>query len=93
MPAGTRDDLVEIYCTSDQFEADVIRDQVFAPNQVEAVILDRTSHPFNTPTMSGAYFIAVPQRQSERARSLLEEARRGRVISDTGQFVGSQGRG
>jgi len=90
MPAGTRDDLVEIYRTSDPLEADVIRDEVMAPNQVESVILDRTSHPFNTPTMDGAYFIAVPDAQAEQARSLLEEARNAKVISDIGQFVGSQ---
>ena len=92
MPEATHDDLVEIYQTSDSLEADVIRDEVLTPNQVESVILDRTSHPFNTPTMSGAYFIAVPQDDVERARRLLHEAREAGVISDAGDFVANQPR-
>ena len=87
MPEATHDDLVEIYQTSDSLEADVIRDEVLSPNQVDSVILDRTSHPFNTPTMSGAYFIAVPEDDAEHARKLVAEARTAGVISDTGDFV------
>jgi len=87
MPATTRDHLAEIYHTSDALEAEVIRDEVLAPNQVESVILDRTSHPFNTPVMSGAYYIGVPEEQAEQARGLIEGARKAGVISDTGEFV------
>ncbi|HJZ84219.1 MAG TPA: hypothetical protein VKN99_03570 [Polyangia bacterium] len=80
-------DLVEIYHTDDALEADAIRDEVLLPNQVECVILDRTSHPFNTPTMSGALFIAVPRADAEQARALVREAREAGVISSEGDFV------
>ena len=79
--------LVEIYRTGEGLEADAVRDEVLQPNQVECVILDRTSHPFNTPTMAGGYYIAVPDEQAERARALILEAREAGVLSPAGEVL------
>jgi hypothetical protein len=65
-------DWVEIFRTTDPLEAERIRDEVLKPNGVEAVIRDRTSHPFNTPTMAGGYYLAVKEADADRARELLE---------------------
>jgi hypothetical protein len=65
-------DWVEIFRTTDPLEAERIRDEVLKPNGVEAVIRDRTSHPFNTPTMAGGYYLAVQQADADRARELIE---------------------
>ena len=65
-------DWVEIFRTTDPLEAERIRDEVLKPNGVEAVIRDRTSHPFNTPTMAGGYYLAVKAGDADRARELLE---------------------
>ena len=65
-------DWVEIFRTTDALEAERIRDEVLKPNGVEAVIRDRSSHPFNTPTMAGGYYLAVKQADADRARELLE---------------------
>jgi hypothetical protein len=80
-------DLAEIYQTPDPLEADVIQDEILGPNDIESRILDRTSHPFNTPTMAGALYIAVPRAQAERARALVREARENQLISQSGDFV------
>jgi hypothetical protein len=64
-------DWVEIFRTTEMLEAERLRDQVLKPNGVEAVIRDRTSHPFNTPTMVGGYYLAVRAADAERARELL----------------------
>ena len=64
-------DYVEVFQTSDPLEAERVRDQVLAPNGIEATIRDRTSHPFNTPTMSGGYYLAVAAADADRARELI----------------------
>jgi len=83
----TPDDLVEIYRTGDPLEADVIRDEVLAPNQIACFIRDRTSHPFNTPTMAGGLYLAVARPDAERARKLIETAREDKVVSSVGSLL------
>jgi Putative prokaryotic signal transducing protein len=65
-------DWVEIFRTTDPLEAERLRDEILKPNGVKAVIRDRTSHPFNTPSMAGGYYLAVEAADADRARELLE---------------------
>src|SRR5262249_13127627 len=69
---SVRMDWVEIFRTTDPLEAERIRDEILGPNGVEAVIRDRTSHPFNTPSMTGGYYLAVEAADADRAREVLE---------------------
>jgi hypothetical protein len=69
------DDFIEVFATSDRAEADIVRDEVLAPNGVSAVIRDRSSHPFNTSSMSGAFYVAVPREEAQSALDLLADAR------------------
>jgi hypothetical protein len=65
-------DWVEIFRTTDPLEAERLLNEVLKPNGVEAVIRDRTSHPFNTPSMAGGYYLAVKAADAEKARELIE---------------------
>jgi hypothetical protein len=81
------DDIVEIYHTHDDLEADVIRDEVLAPQGITSHIRDRRSRPFPSAGLSGALYIAVASEQAEKARAALTEARSAGLISDGGDFI------
>ncbi len=70
----TAADYVEIHRTSDRQEADRLIKTVLEPEGIEAVIHDRVDHALPAPdAQAGAYFIAVPESQRDKARALLDE--------------------
>ena len=81
------DDLVEIYRTPDPLEADIVCDEVLAPNEIDCFVRDRTSHPFNTPTMAGGLYLAVARENAQRARELIAGAREAQVVPGSGSLL------
>jgi hypothetical protein len=83
------DDTVEVYRTTNEMDANRAIVEVLSPEHILAFRRDRFSHALPAPgTETGGYFIAVRKIESEKARSLLEQALADGVIDkDSGSMI------
>lgn len=82
----------EVFQCEDPAEAQVIRDEVLAPNGITGFIHDRSTHAFPTPaTQVGNLFIAVELERATEARELIQDAIESGVISQNGRLLDGAG--
>jgi hypothetical protein len=81
-------DLVEIYGCPDTLEANIICDEVLAPNGVDSRVHDLEPPMFPAPASHGGQRIAVPAPMAPLARELIALARDEGAISRDGIFIG-----
>jgi hypothetical protein len=74
MGTYTADDYTEIYHTDSTAEARKILDVILLPQNIEAVIHDRSDKALPAAGQPGGYYIAVPGAQREQAAAILQEA-------------------
>ena len=75
MATTPTDDLVEVFQADDAIAAQKIVDVVLAPGGVEGLIHDRKDQALPGLGQPGAFYIAVPASQREKAVGLIDEAR------------------
>jgi hypothetical protein len=75
MDATRRDDYVEVFRSDGLIAAQKIVDVILAPGGIEAQIHDRKDLALAGIGQPGAFFIAVPASQREKAVGLIDEAR------------------
>lgn len=80
------EDLVEIYGAATSMEADRIV-LLLDEDGIEAIARETTMSSFPAPAESH-YLVSVREPQRERARALIEAARRDGAISENGSFLG-----
>ncbi len=79
----------EVYRAAHILEADRAAIEILQPAGVHVVRRDRVIHALPAPSSEvGAYFLAVPERDAEKARKLLSRAQSDGVLdSDAGQVL------
>ena len=85
-----QEQLVEVYRCSNAMEADAAIIEVLEEEGIECFRRDRVSQALPAPDSEpGAYFIAVPAEDAERARALLREAIEDEALDGAaGQVIG-----
>ena len=79
----TEEEMVEVYRCNSELEADRILVEVLEPEGIATYVRSRASHALPAPdSEAGAYFLAVPAGDAERARELLADARDDEVIDE-----------
>jgi hypothetical protein len=84
------DELVEVYRCANELEADRAMIEILEEEGIECFRRDRISHALPAPDAEpGAYFIAVPAAEAERARELLREALSDEALDrEAGEILG-----
>jgi hypothetical protein len=80
------DDLVEIYGAASSVEADRLV-LLLEEEGIEAISRATTMSSFPSPAES-SYLVCIRSSERERARALIEAARRDGAISEDGAFLG-----
>ena len=74
-PSETYENLIEVYRTTNNMDADRAIVEVLQPDGISCFLRDRISHALPAPdSENGGYFIAVPDAQADAARGLLRLA-------------------
>jgi hypothetical protein len=84
--------LVEVYRTNRDMEANRILVEVLEPARVDGFRRDRVVHALPAPDAEvGGYFIAVYAQDAERARDLIRQALEDEVLDpEGGEFLGEK---
>lgn len=79
----------EVYRAAHILEADRAAVEILQPEDIAVVRRDRVIHAIPAPSSEvGAYFLAVPETDADRARRLLERAQKDGILdSDAGQVL------
>lgn len=79
----------EVYRAAHFLEADRAAVEILQPEGIAVVRRDRVIHAIPAPSSEvGAYFLAVPETDADRARRLLERAQKDGILdSDAGQVL------
>ena len=86
------DTFVEVFSTDNELVARMVIDDLLRPEGIVPALHDRRSHSMPAPAaMAGTLGVAVPDRDADRARQLLREAQRDKILygdNEDGHIVG-----